>query len=252
MTAPAADLKASNFTRTFNGFTGRAVARWEPVCARILRTEGARAAEAYLRRGEEAAIAAVSPPQWRLYLDRVWISTVPKAGELVSELLGKAAETVFVDAAVRWLKQNGAERVAGITNTSREQIRNQIRIGVQKGETRTQIAQRISYHRRSITPGRAQVIARTEVHGAANYGSLIAAAEERVPMVKIWHAMGGARPTHAAASGQVRELSEPFQVGGALLDHPGASGPAAETVNCRCSLSYEVREARRPRRRPAA
>jgi hypothetical protein len=182
----------------------------------------------------------------------VWLSTVPKAGELVSGLLGKAAPNIFVEAAVRWLKQNGAERVAGITDTSRDQIRNQIRIGVEKGETRTQIAQRISYHRRSITPGRAQVIARTEVHGAANYGSLIAAAEERVPMVKIWVAMGGARPTHAAAAGQVRELSEPFQVGGALLDHPGAAGPAAETVNCRCSMTYEIREARRPRRRPAA
>lgn len=249
----APDQKAARFTQVFNLFVQRAIVRWEPRAAQILIAEGNRAARAYEQTGSEAAaLDAVLPSVWRTYLNRLVMSTVPKAGELVSVLLGKATPNVFVDAAVRYLRQNAAQKVQGITDTSREAIGNQIRIGVEKGESRVQIAQRISYHRRSITPGRAQTIARTEVHGAANYGSLIAAAEERLPMVKIWQAMGGARPTHAAASGQRRALSEPFQVGSALLDHPGAAGPAAETVNCRCSMTYEVEEARRPRRRPAA
>lgn len=246
------DLKASRFTAQFNLYVNRAIVRWEPRASAILIAEGNRAARGYLDQGEAGALDGVLAPVWRTYLDRVWMSTVPKAGELVSVLLGKAAPDVFVDAAVRYLRQNAGQKVQNITNTSRDEIGNQIRIGVQKGETRTQIAQRITYHRRSITPGRAQTIARTEVHGAANYGSLIAAAEERVPMVKVWQAMGGARPTHAAASGQRRALTEPFNVGSALLDHPGAVGPPEETINCRCSMTYEAESAGRRRRRPAA
>src|SRR5262245_26777577 len=143
------DIKAARFTREFNAFVERAAIRWERVAARILTGEGERAARAYESGGAAAAVAAVLPPQWRAYLDRVWLSTVPPAGELVSALLGKAAENVFLDAAVRWLKQNGGARVQGITDTSREEIGNQIRIGVEKGESRVQIAQRIRYHRRA-------------------------------------------------------------------------------------------------------
>jgi hypothetical protein len=45
------------------------------------------------------------------------------------------------------------------------------------------------------------------------------------------------RPTHVAADKQRTLLSEPFVVGGARLLFPGdPRGPAAEVVQCRCSL----------------
>jgi uncharacterized protein with gpF-like domain len=45
------------------------------------------------------------------------------------------------------------------------------------------------------------------------------------------------RPTHNAADRQRTLLSEPFRVGTASLLFPGdPRGPAAEVINCRCSM----------------
>lgn len=247
------DVSVLRFTESVNTLIARAVDRYTPWIERRLNAEGARAALAYERAGEVAAIAEIKPATYRVMLDRVWIATTPRAGELVSEMLAKAAENMFVEAAIRWLRQNAGQRIEGMTETSRREIGNQVRIGVSKGETRQQIADRIVKTRRSVSPERALLIARTEVHAAANYGSLVAAGEDRAPLKKIWRAMAGARPTHAAAHGQEQPLGEPFNVGAARLEYPGAPGPPEETINCRCSMVYtEAAVRRRPRRRPAA
>lgn len=47
------------------------------------------------------------------------------------------------------------------------------------------------------------------------------------------------RPSHGAAHGQVREGGKPFQVGRALLMHPGdPTAPVEETANCRCWTEF--------------
>ena len=260
MAGAATELKlspgASRFLQTFDAYTLGASARWEKIATARLLGEGAEAARAYERPGggEAAALAAVSPEVWRKYITRLWLTTVPAAGELVSaQLIKAAAADLFIQAASKWLRQNAAERVGQLTDTGRAEIGNQIRIGFDKNETQKQIAERIRNHRRSITPARAKQIAWTEVHNAANFGSLVAAGDVRVPVEKIW--ARGTRPTHAAATGQRRALHEPFDVGGGRLMHPGdtslGAGPEL-VVNCRCGMIYEVQEARRPRRRPAA
>lgn len=249
----AKDVSAARFTEAMNTLIDRSVARYAPWVETRLNAEGTRAALAYERAGEAAAIAEVKDATYRVILDRVWLSVTPRAGELVSEMLAKAAEDIFVESAIRWLRLNAGKRIEGMTETSRREIGNQIRIGVSKGETRQQIADRIVKTRRSVSPERALTIAQTEVHAAANYGSLVAAGEDRSPLKKIWRALAGARPTHAAAHGQEQPLSEPFQVGAARLEYPGAPGPPEETINCRCSMVYkEAAVRRRPRRRPAA
>jgi hypothetical protein len=141
-----------------------------------------------------------------------------------------------------------------ISETSREGIRNQIRIGVSKGETQTQIAERIGKHYRSIDAGRASRIARTEVHAAANYGSLSAAEGSSEPLRKRWLATpdNRTRDTHEDAHYQGRGLSQPFEVGNAWLMYPGDTSMGAgpeEVINCRCSLGYErIAPRRKPRR----
>lgn len=93
-------------------------------------------------------------------------------------------------------------------------------------------------------PNRAWTVARTETIGAVNAGVLRAAeldAQQRgdpAPF-KVWISTEDklTRPTHVAADGQRTLLSEPFRVGGAPLLFPGdPRGPAAEVINCRCSL----------------
>ena len=251
LSKPAARLGAQ-----FARFIEREIARWVRPAAALLDREGTRAAVAYGLTGSEgAALDEVSETEWLRYLERVWLSVTPRSGEFMSDAIEpmKAAKPPdpFMQAAVSHLRMNGAERVKGITQTSKDEIGNQIRIGVQKGESRQQIADRITKHRRSITPERAMTIARTEVHAAANYGSLIAAELVSVPMYKFWIARPDARDSHAAASGQRRSLDAAFMVGGYPLMHPGDSSmgaPAGLVVNCRCVLTFEVRRAARPRR----
>lgn len=253
MQAVAVKLSAAGFTAKFTAYVNAAIRRWQPFIEVRLNAEGRRASRAYLAGGEAAATAEVDDWTYRVILDRIWLSTVPGAGGLVADMLGKAAQDVFVQAALRWLRDNAGLKIAGMSDTSRREIGNQIRIGVSKGENQLQIARRIYKTRKSVSPERALLIAQTEIHAAANYGSLIAAQEEKSPMLKVWHAMAGARPTHAAASGQKVALNESFSVGAAKLPYPGAPGPPEETINCRCSLQYEAIAAERPRRRrPAA
>lgn len=91
---------------------------------------------------------------------------------------------------------------------------------------------------------RAVTVARTETIGAVNAGVFRSAqmdAEERgdVAPFKVWLATDDkrTRETHKEADRQRTLLSEPFQVGGAQLLFPGdPTGPAAEVIQCRCSL----------------
>ena len=260
MSAAASGLSkpAARFSAEFYGFVQAESARWVRPAAATLAREGVRAAAVYRESGSEfAALESVDAEDWRKYLGRVWITTAPRAAHMVEDQFtaAKALDDPFIAATIRWLREFAGGRIQGITDTSRDEIGNQIRIGVSKGETRDEIAARIVKHRRSITPERAQTIARTEVHGAANFGSLTAAREVKVPMDKVWVARAGARPEHAAASGKRVALADVFRLGGYRMQYPGDSSfgaPAQLIVNCRCVLSYEIRRAPSGRRRVAA
>ena len=83
-------------------------------------------------------------------------------------------------------------------------------------------------------------IARTEVHNVGQEASLTAA-REIGQLRKRWVSSSSerTRSSHQAANGQIRALEEKFSIGIALLDRPGdRSGPASETINCRCALAY--------------
>src|SRR4029453_18303548 len=82
----------------------------------------------------------------------------------------------------------------------------------------------------------------TEVHPASNCGSLEAATISRAPLVKIWVARAGARPAHAAASGQRQQLDDVFIVGGYSMDHPGdwRGGAPARRPDCQLPMHDEI------------
>lgn len=90
---------------------------------------------------------------------------------------------------------------------------------------------------------KARRIARTEIQGAMNAGTLAAAqAREDTTgeaLYKAWLATSDERTrlTHAVAEGQMVKLRDPFTVGVSELQHPADPfGPAHETINCRCSM----------------
>jgi uncharacterized protein with gpF-like domain len=146
--------------------------------------------------------------------------------------------------ALRYVQQEAIRRrITRVTETTRSQIIRAVDYGYRSGQTLPQTASTI----RSIIPAiaqyRADAIARTETHGAANYGSNEAAKETGLPLKREWLAAEDerTRESHAEADGQIVGQDEPFQVGDSLMMYPGdPSAPPEEVVNCRCTLGYIV------------
>ncbi|MEX2366774.1 MAG: phage minor head protein [Pseudohongiellaceae bacterium] len=142
-----------------------------------------------------------------------------------------------------YVGQFGGQKIVEITETTRQQVLSGIAIGRRDGVGQRDIAKRIMGQAPSIGRQRAAVIARTETHSAGNYGALKQAEDTGLQMQKEWLAAEGARTreSHNAANGQVVMMNEPFIVGGHEMQYPGdPSGPASETVNCRCSQGFIV------------
>ena len=151
-----------------------------------------------------------------------------------------------------WLARPGFKnKIVGIADTTKESILSTIAEGVDAGESIFKISKRIDdFGLPSTVNGmkltnRSETIARTEVIGASNVGSLEAAKSIGLPMTKDWIATRDdrTRDDHLAADGQTVDLDEKFSVGGESLECPGdPSGDAGNVINCRCTLAYNVKK----------
>lgn len=84
-------------------------------------------------------------------------------------------------------------------------------------------------------------IARTEGHRIqveSAFDAQHAAKEAGADIVKQWDAAldSKTRENHGLLDGQIRELDEPFEVGGMRVMFPSSFGIAKEDINCRCAL----------------
>lgn len=146
--------------------------------------------------------------------------------------------------ALRYIQQEAVRRrIQGVTETTRRQVINAVRGGYNEGSTLREIASSVREIIPAIARFRADAIARTETHGAANFGSNEAARETGLPLRREWLAAQDerTRPDHAEANGQIVGMDDAFDVGGFPLMYPGdPSGPPDQTINCRCTLGYIV------------
>lgn len=134
-------------------------------------------------------------------------------------------------------------RITSVAETTREQIVNQIAKGQQAGEGVDQIAKRIAGNVGIISRQRGALIARTETHGAANYGADGAARATGLTLRKEWVAAEDerTRESHSEANGQIVDMDQPFDVGNERLMYPGdPAGSAGNIINCRCAVSHIV------------
>jgi uncharacterized protein with gpF-like domain len=140
-------------------------------------------------------------------------------------------------------------RITSVTETTRQQIVNQITAGQNAGEGIAAIAKRISDNVGIISRQRGALIARTETHGAANYGADGAARATGLKLRKEWVAAGElpeseggrTRDDHWEADGQIVDMDQAFEVGGEMLMYPGdPAGSAGNVINCRCAISHVV------------
>lgn len=143
--------------------------------------------------------------------------------------------------ALQYVSQESVRRkITSITDTTRARIVSMVDRGYSDGLGVAEIARGI----RSAIPGmsrlRGALIARTETHGAANFGADVAARETGLTLRKEWVSAADerTRESHAAADGETVGMDDAFSNG---LMYPGdPSGDADEVINCRCSISHTV------------
>jgi uncharacterized protein with gpF-like domain len=144
-----------------------------------------------------------------------------------------------------FLQTEAPQRLQGMVDTTRKLIADALVKAGELGLGAKEAAQLLRDHVASLTPGRALLIARTEIVAGSNYGSFIGAESTGLDLLKVWLATSDARTrdTHRTANGQAVEMKELFTVGGYPAKYPGDPQlPSAEVINCRCAISYRPKE----------
>lgn len=135
-------------------------------------------------------------------------------------------------------------RLVGVSDFTWWLARDELLEGLQKGESVAELQARIVAVTALAAP-RAEVIARTEVIGATNRGSLEQMYAADLGGTKEWIATGDhrTRETHRDVNRKKIAVKDRFTVGGYPMDGPhDPAGPAGETINCRCTLIFDVPE----------
>lgn len=123
-------------------------------------------------------------------------------------------------------------------------IRAELSRGIASGSTWNEMALRIAKGMNSPfrkAYNNAIRIARTEGHRIQNEAALNGqhgAKKKGADIVKQWDSTldGRTRDEHRECDGQIREIDEPFDVGGEKMQAPGVGGSAKNVCNCRCCL----------------
>ena len=142
------------------------------------------------------------------------------------------------------LSQGLYARLGEDVNYLKRSIRAELSRGISNGSTWNEIAAHIAKGMNSPfrkAYNNAIRVARTEGHRIQNEAALDGqheAKEKGADIVKQWDATldDRTRDEHRVADGQIRELDEPFDVGGEKMQAPGIGGSARNVCNCRCCL----------------
>lgn len=144
-----------------------------------------------------------------------------------------------------WIRSIGVTKIVRISSTTKRDVQRIINKGIKDGLSEKEIAELIRKSSPTLANNRAQLIARTETHTAANVAAQATAKASGVQLEREWVANMGSertRVSHREADGQRVGMNEPFIVDGVPLMYPGdPEGPARLTINCRCAIAYVVK-----------
>jgi HK97 family phage portal protein len=163
------------------------------------------------------------------------------AGAQMADGLGVDFDS-FDDKVLRAMEARRSELAELVTGTTKRVLDSQLlAITAEEGWSIDQAEQAIRGVFDDLSGYRAQTIARTEVVGGYNRASNIAAMASGVVTGRRWLTAEdeAVRPSHQRLNGQ--RLTDPKDRYSNGLLHPGdTSGPASETVNCRCVETYDL------------
>lgn len=170
--------------------------------------------------------------------------------DLIEE--AKKTQTNWQATVDRWFDGNVIDLSDLMTDTTARSVRDIARDAIVEGKSIREFQNDLmaSY---SVSERRAELIGRTEIIRASNAGSLLGAQETGFPMKKYWLATRdnrtrGLNPKDIYDHYSMDEnngipLDQAFNVSGEQLQHPGdRAGSPGNTINCRCTLTYEVIE----------
>ncbi len=144
------------------------------------------------------------------------------------------------------LQGYGADLVKGLAKDAALRINNEITLGLMGQKTPFEVMEAVGANLKDKSiftsiAARAETITRTEagrVLEAASQARLAEAAKLVPGLQKQWFHGATARmprPSHLEADGQIRNVDEPFNVGGENLMFPrDPAGSAQNTINCGC------------------
>lgn len=175
------------------------------------------------------------------FIVQTFVDAAAETFDAMPETSGVPPKITY-DLAATYL-QSASNRLKGVGDLVWSDMRTQLAIGYEAGESITQLATRLR-HVAKISEPRALTIARTEVVPAANFGSLqqlkaVGFTDEECQ--KEWLATNDprTREAHRLADGQRVGVNQPFVVDGDFLQVPGdPAGRAENVINCRCSVAY--------------
>lgn len=211
----------------------------------LFRTAGNRAAAAY-EAGTSVENANVTlQAEVGAVFRASYAAVIEKFAQRVVENRKRA--TQFEALVFQYYAKEGANKVVGVTQTTKNKIRRAIEVADKEalgvGPTAKLIKE---YTGGAMGRARATTIARTETHAAASFATDAATRELNLPsQKKRWVSVSDARTRsgHAAANGQEVGIDEPFLVpfNGQTIKmkypHDG-SGGAGNNINCRCLAVY--------------
>ena len=165
------------------------------------------------------------------------------------------AQTMLMEAMKYLAREVIRERIGGVEMETRMNVIRAIARGFVEGLGQDEIADAIIEKAPQISENRAKTIARTEIHGAANYGALQAAKKAGVSTKKEWLSAQDLRTRsieagddwdHLTYDGTTVGMDESFAFTSSkgqrdTLQYPGdPSGAGGNVINCRCTLAFTV------------
>jgi HK97 family phage portal protein len=165
-----------------------------------------------------------------------------QSGQDAMELVGSSFPFNMSAEVVTWVEQKTDIFLNQINNTTLTKLKLEFAESMEANEGRLELIDRIRGVYDEISAGRANVIARTEVHGLTQFGTFQGYKQANLD-IKIWVSVidkntRGNDPKdeadHISMDGEEVPIDMPFSNG---LMYPGENGaPAAEVINCRCVI----------------
>ena len=225
---------------------------WERSVAEHVRTlfaQEANRVEAVVQSGGREVDHAVNAgrSEWGRVLEASWRAVVEHfGGEVADELAGRARATraevwdPWKPSVQSFVKQSVGDHVVGIADTTKADLKALIAQALEENQGSDVIAKGVRDLYDGYGRARSYVIARTEVGGAANYGSQEAARQSGVVETHTWLSSRDdrVRDAHAAIDGQTTPLGQRYSNGCLFPCDP--AGPAAQTIQCRCVETFGI------------